>query len=71
MPAPVITKERNILCNPLTKELNNKDFRSPMLPIQALDTYSAITPMALLYLFDSWYSNLYINGKIYRNSNLF
>ena len=26
-------KERNILCNPLTKETDKKDFRSPMLPI--------------------------------------
>ena len=49
-------KERNILCNPLTKGMDGKDSRSPMLPIVP-DPFSTIGSTVLLPPFDSRYSN--------------
>jgi len=44
-------KERNILYNPLTKEIDDKDFRSPMLPVVP-DLCSIIGSIVLLPPFE-------------------
>jgi len=54
-------KERNILCNPLRKEIGDKDFRSPMLPVVP-DLCSIIGSIVLLPPLECRYSNCLSTG---------